>query len=44
MKWLREHGLVSSYADYEDLPVEVLEQARVLMNAEADAQEQMRHG
>ncbi len=37
MRWLREHGLISSYDDYVDLPVTVLDDARMLMEAQAMA-------
>lgn len=35
MRWLHEHGLVSTYDDYAGLPVCVLEDARMLMEHEA---------
>lgn len=35
MRWLHEHGLVSTYDDYAALPVSVLEDARLLMEHEA---------
>lgn len=34
MKWLREHGLISSLADFAALPAPVLEEARLLMKHE----------
>lgn len=37
MGWLREHGLISKYEDYLDLPMSVLEDARLLMEGEAVA-------
>lgn len=37
MRWLREHGLISNVADYDALPFPVLEDARLLMDAEAVA-------
>lgn len=39
MTWLHEHGVISSFADYEDLPLVVLEDARMVMLAEAQRQE-----
>ena len=35
MKWLHEYGLVSNLDDYEMLPLPVLEDARLLMEAQA---------
>lgn len=35
MGWLHEHGLIGNYDDYVGLPVCVLEDARLLMEAEA---------
>jgi hypothetical protein len=35
MRWLREHGLISSYDDYLALPAAVLGDAQLLMEAEA---------
>lgn len=37
MRWLHEHGAISNLADYLALPVPVLEDARLLMDAEASA-------
>ena len=34
MQWLREHGAIATYDDYVSLPVCVLEDARLLMEAE----------
>ena len=34
MRWLREHGAIATYDDYTGLPVCVLEDARLLMEAE----------
>jgi hypothetical protein len=33
-RWLREYGLISNFADYQDLPLPVLEEARLLMEAQ----------
>lgn len=45
MRWLKEHGLISSLADYEDLPVGVLEDARAVMEAEViEHQRREQHG
>lgn len=35
MTWLKEHGLISSWRDYEAMPLEMLEDARLLMRADA---------
>ncbi|MCC6959231.1 MAG: hypothetical protein IT301_05240 [Dehalococcoidia bacterium] len=35
MRWLRENGVISSYDDYVGLPLRVLQDARLLMAAEA---------
>ena len=35
MKWLREHGLVATYADRGVLPLGVYEDAALLMEAES---------
>lgn len=34
MHWLREHGIISCYDDYVGLPYAVLEDARLLMEAD----------
>ena len=34
MNWLHDRGLISSYGDYVELPVTVLDDARILMDAE----------
>ncbi len=34
MTWLHEHGLVSCYEDYRELPMGVLEDARLVMVAD----------
>lgn len=39
MAWLHQHGLISNYDDYVGLPVTVLEDARMAMEAEAIAAE-----
>lgn len=44
MKWLREHGVISTYDDYAELPAMVLEDARLVMEAEAIAAERERRG
>lgn len=36
MAWLAERGLISCWADYEALPFHVLDDARMLMEAEAN--------
>lgn len=37
IRWLHEHGLVANYDDYAELPLRVLMDARLLMEAEAAA-------
>lgn len=37
MKWLRDRGLIASYDDYLGLPLTILEDAHLLMEAEAVA-------
>lgn len=45
MGWLRDHGLVSCYEDYLALPYAVLEDARLLMEHEANvAKARAKHG
>lgn len=39
--WLHEHGLVNSWADAYRLPLYVLEDARMLMIAEAERDERL---
>lgn len=39
MKWLHEHGLISNYEDYLDLPPSVIEDARILMAADSARRE-----
>lgn len=34
IRWLKERGLVSSYEDYLALPIGVVEDARIVMQAE----------
>ena len=41
MKWLAEHGLISNVADYEALPLPVIEDARLVMESEWAHQEQL---
>lgn len=35
MRWLHEHGLISNWWEYEALPLTVLEDARLAIEAEA---------
>jgi hypothetical protein len=39
MAWLRDHGVIGNYDDYVALPVAVLDDARMLMAAEAEEQQ-----
>ena len=34
MRWLKEHGVINSYDDYMALPLTVIDDARMLMEAE----------
>jgi hypothetical protein len=36
MKWMREHGLIATYADYAALPSTVAQHARLARNAEVE--------
>lgn len=35
MRWLHEHGILAAYGGLAEVPVAVLEDARLLMEAEA---------
>lgn len=35
MKWLKEHGLISDWWQYHDLPVWVIEDCQMVMEVEA---------
>lgn len=37
MRWLHDNGLISRYDDYFDLPLSVIEDARLIRNAQATA-------
>lgn len=42
MAWLHEHGLIGNYDDYVELPACVLDDARLLIEAEAAKAERER--
>lgn len=37
MSWLHDHGLISKFEDYFDLPISVIDDTRAVMDAEAVA-------
>ena len=37
LRWLHDHGLIGTYADYFRLPVYVLSDARIAMEIEGEA-------
>lgn len=43
MRWLRDHGVTATYDDYLDLDERVLEDCRLLMWAEGQAQRRAEH-
>lgn len=42
MAWLKEHGIISSWRDYDDMPLRTWSDARMVMYAEGKAQQQKR--
>jgi hypothetical protein len=44
MNWLKEYGLIANYRDYLDLPLSVLEDARLVMHVDVQHREQQRNG
>jgi hypothetical protein len=40
MGWLHERGLISSWRDYDEMPLRMWSDARMLMEHEAKAQQQ----
>jgi hypothetical protein len=39
MRWLREHGVTATWRDYRDLPLPLLDDARLVMEAEHAARQ-----
>lgn len=36
LKWFRDHGLIGSYADFRELPHALVEDCRLVIQAEAE--------